>query len=50
MQFNRQQLEPLLEDGIKLGTTQLCLNPKRLGGEWREVLEEVVRMVGSSGS
>jgi len=46
MQFNKQNLEPYLKDGIKLGTSQLRLNPKRLGEEWQRVLEEVVRRVG----
>ncbi|MCK4388057.1 MAG: transcription-repair coupling factor, partial [Dehalococcoidia bacterium] len=45
MQFNRQQLEPFLKDGIKLGLSQLRLNPKRLGKEWQGVLEEVVRRI-----
>jgi len=46
MQFDRQQLEPIIKDGIKVGLTQLRLNPKRLGNEWQRVLEEVVRRVG----
>ncbi len=45
MHFDRQKLEPV-RDGIKVGITQLRLNPKRLGGEWQEVLEEVLRRVG----
>jgi len=44
MQFNKQKLEPV-RDGVKLGLTQLRLNPKRLGSGWREILEEVVRRV-----
>ena len=40
MQLDRQKLEPMLRDGIKLGFSQLRLNPKRLGGEWQQVLEE----------
>jgi len=44
MGFDRQKLEPL-KDGIKVGITQLRLNPKRLGGEWQKVLEEVLRRV-----
>ena len=32
--FNQQKLEPL-KDGIKVGTTRLTLNPKRLGGGWK---------------
>lgn len=46
LQFDKQKLEPLLKDGIKLGTTQLRLNPKRLGNEWQQVLEEVLKKVG----
>ena len=30
--FDKQQLE-LLKDGIKVGTSQLRLNPKRIGKE-----------------
>ncbi len=45
MRFDKQQLEPILKEGIKVGITQLRLNPKRLGREWREVLEEVLRRV-----
>ncbi len=46
MRFDRQKLEPVLKDGIKAGTYQLRLNPKRLGKDWQKVLEEVVRKVG----
>ncbi len=46
LQFDKQKLEPFSKDGIKVGTSQLRLNPKRLGSEWQEVLEEVVRRVG----
>jgi len=45
LQFNKQQLEPFFKDGIKVGLTQLRLNPKRLGKEWQQVLEEVVRRI-----
>ncbi len=45
MQFNRQKLEPLLTDGIKLGTTQLRLHPKRLGKEWQGVLEDILKVI-----
>ncbi len=46
MPFDRQQLEPILKDGIKVGITQLRLNPKRLGKEWQQVLEEVLKKIG----
>ena len=38
LQLDRQKLEPMLRDGIKLGFSQLRLNPKRLGNEWQTVL------------
>jgi len=46
LHFDRQKLEPVLRDGIKVSPTQLRLNPKRLGGEWQEVLEEMLRRLG----
>ncbi len=46
LQFDKQKLEPLSKDGIKVGLTQLRLNLKRLGGEWQQVLEKVVRRMG----
>jgi len=45
MRFDKQKLESF-KDGIKVGITQLRLYPKRLGGEWREVLEKVLGRVG----
>jgi len=44
--LDKQKLEPLLRDGIKVGLSQLRLNPKRLGEEWPEVLEEVLKTIG----
>jgi transcription-repair coupling factor (superfamily II helicase) len=41
--FDRQRLAPVLKDGIKVGITQITLNPKRLGNEWKKVLEELLR-------
>jgi len=46
MRFTQQQRDLPLPDGVKIGTSQLRLNPKRLGNEWQEVLEEVVKGVG----
>ncbi len=46
IQFDRQQLEPITKDGIKVGLTQLRLNPKRLGREWQGVLEVILEKVG----
>jgi len=44
MQFDKQKLEPV-RDGIRLGLNQLRLNPKRLGGGWQKVLEEIVNNI-----
>ncbi len=44
LQFDRHKLEPF-RDGIKIGTTQLRLNPKRLGSEWREMLEHILKRI-----
>ncbi len=46
MRFDKQKLEPILKDGIKFHPFHLRLNPKRLGSEWQQVLEEVVGRVG----
>jgi transcription-repair coupling factor (superfamily II helicase) len=46
LRFDKQKLVPLLKDGVKVGTTQLRLNLKRLGKEWQGVLEEVVGRIG----
>jgi transcription-repair coupling factor (superfamily II helicase) len=46
MQFDKQKLEPCFKDGIKVGTTQLRLDLKRLGKGWQGVLEEVLKKVG----
>ncbi len=52
MQFDKQKLEffvkglePHLKDGVKIGFSQLRLNPKRLGKEWQQVLEEVLKRI-----
>jgi len=46
LQFNRQKLEPILRDGIKLGLTQIRLNTRRLGNEWQQVLDNVLKRIG----
>jgi len=46
LQFDKQKLEPLLRDGVKVGVTRITLNPKKLGEEWREVVERVVERCG----
>jgi hypothetical protein len=42
LELDRKKLEPVLKDGIKAGRRQVRLDTKRLGGEWRRVLEEVL--------
>ena len=46
MRFDKQKLESLVRDGVAVGLTQIRLNPKRLGGEWQQALEEVVKTIG----
>jgi len=44
LQFDKRKPEPV-RDGIKVGTSQLRLNPKQLGKEWQRVLEEVINRI-----
>jgi len=44
LHFDKMQLEPV-PDGVKIGHTQIRLNPKRLGEEWREVLGEILQKI-----
>jgi len=46
LQFNKHKLEPFFKDGVKIGLTQLRLNPKRLGDGWQEMMEEVLGKIG----
>ena len=41
--FDRQKLEPVIRDGIRVGHTQISLNLRRLGKEWKEVVEGVIK-------
>ncbi|MGB2815046.1 MAG: TRCF domain-containing protein, partial [Dehalococcoidales bacterium] len=41
--FDRQKLEPVIRDGVRVGHTQIALNLRRLGKGWREVLGEVIK-------
>ncbi|MGB2826861.1 MAG: TRCF domain-containing protein, partial [Dehalococcoidales bacterium] len=41
--FDRQKLEPVIKDGVRVGHTQISLNLRRLGKEWRGVLGEVIK-------
>jgi len=46
MRFSQQQRELTLPDGVKIGTSQIRLNLKRLGNDWQEVLKEVLKRIG----
>ena len=46
LRFDKEKLEPFLKDGIKFHPIYLRLRAKRLGKEWRRVLEEVLGKVG----
>ncbi|MFH1663077.1 MAG: transcription-repair coupling factor [Chloroflexota bacterium] len=46
MRFYKNKLESVLREGIKFGLIQLRLDYKKLGSKWREVLEEVLGVVG----
>ena len=45
MRFTQQQRDLTLPDGVKMGFSQLRLNPKRLGEGWQEVLEDILKRV-----
>ncbi len=42
MRFAKKKLEPVLGEGVKSGLLQVKLDYKKLGGKWRQVLEEVL--------
>jgi len=44
--FDRQKLEPAIRDGVRVGHTQIAINLRRVGKEWREVLGEILGSVG----
>ncbi|MES0328843.1 MAG: TRCF domain-containing protein, partial [Dehalococcoidales bacterium] len=46
LELDRKKLEPVLKDGIKAGRRQMRLDSKRLGGEWRKVLEDILGEMG----
>ena len=46
MRFDTNKPETLLRDGIKPSVTQIRLDYKKLGKKWREVLREVLGVVG----
>jgi len=46
MRFDKQKLEPILKEGIRFHPFHLRLNPRRLGKNWQQVLEEVLERIG----
>ena len=40
--FDRQKLETVIRDGVRVGHTQISLNLRRLGSKWKGVLEEIL--------
>jgi transcription-repair coupling factor (superfamily II helicase) len=46
LRFDKQKLQPVLRDGIRVGNNQLGLSRRRLGREWRDVLVDVLKQVG----
>jgi len=46
MQFTPQQRELTLPDGVKMGTSQMRLNLRRLGDKWQETLEGILNKIG----
>ena len=46
MKFTPHQRALPLPDGVRMGTSQLGLNLKRLGKEWQKTLEGVLKEVG----
>jgi transcription-repair coupling factor (superfamily II helicase) len=43
--FDRQKLEPVIKDGVRVGHMQISLNLRRLESKWKEVLEEILDKV-----
>jgi len=46
MKFTPHQRALPLPDGVKIGTTQLSLNLKRLGKEWQGILQDTLIKIG----
>jgi transcription-repair coupling factor (superfamily II helicase) len=46
MKFTPQQKALSFPDGVKMGTSQLGLNLKRLGKEWQKVVEDLLDKIG----
>ena len=45
MPFDKEKLKPVLRDEIQVGRTRIVINYKKMGREWKEVLEEVLSMI-----
>jgi len=46
MKFTPHQRALSFPDGVRMGTSQLSLNPKRLGKEWQRVVEDLLDKIG----
>jgi transcription-repair coupling factor (superfamily II helicase) len=46
MKFTPHQRALPLPDGVRMGTSQISLNLKRLGKEWEEVLGDILNKIG----
>jgi transcription-repair coupling factor (superfamily II helicase) len=44
IQFNRLKLQSMYKYGIRIGISQLIINIKRLGTEWQNILEEIIKL------
>ncbi len=40
--FDRQKLEAFIRDGVRVGHTQISINLRRVGKEWRELVESIL--------
>jgi transcription-repair coupling factor (superfamily II helicase) len=43
--FDRQKLDPVIRDGVRVGHTQISLNLRRAGSKWKEVLGEILKVI-----
>jgi len=46
MKFTPHQRALPLPDGVRMGTSQIGINPKRVGKEWQRVVEGVLNKIG----
>ncbi len=46
MRFNSKNLQPILRDGVEFGLIQLRLDYKKFSGQWRQILEKTLKVLG----